>query len=38
MPTKDTLLHFIPKNVKSEKITQEDWLQLQQEERKTYKS
>jgi hypothetical protein len=29
-------LTFDSKNVKSEKITQEDWLQLQQEDRTTY--
>jgi hypothetical protein len=32
---KDTLLRLIPENVKSKKITQEDWLQLQQEDRTT---
>jgi hypothetical protein len=35
---KDTLLRLIPENVKSKKITQEDWLQLQQEDRTTYTS
>jgi hypothetical protein len=35
---KDTLLRLIPENEKSKKITQEDWLQLQQEDRTTYKS
>jgi hypothetical protein len=29
---KDTLLHLTLENVKSEKITQDDWLQLQQED------
>jgi hypothetical protein len=35
---KDTLLRLTPENVKSEKITREDWLQLQQEDRTTYTS
>jgi hypothetical protein len=35
---KDTLLHLTTENVKSEKITREDWLQLQQEDRTTYTS
>jgi hypothetical protein len=35
---KDTLLCLTPENVKSEKITQEDWLRLQQKDRTTYTS